>query len=58
MMKTEFSRSLPQAPTIFQPHTTEERDAILVVIATLERAEKLGLPWGISNPPTMPAIWN
>lgn len=38
MMKTEFSRSLPQAPTIFQPHTTEERDAILVVIATLERA--------------------
>src|SRR5271169_4331695 len=38
MMKTEFSRSLPQAPTVFQPHTTEERDAILTVIATLERA--------------------
>ena len=38
MMKTEFSRSLPQAPTVFHPRTTEERNAILVVIATLERA--------------------
>ncbi len=38
MLKTEFRRSLPRAPTVFQTHTTEERDAILVVIATLERA--------------------
>ena len=36
--KTESSRLLPQAPTFFEPHTTEDRDAILAVIATLERA--------------------
>jgi uncharacterized protein (TIGR02246 family) len=37
-LKTEFSRSLPQAPTFFEPHITGDRDAILAVIATLERA--------------------
>jgi hypothetical protein len=36
--KTESSRSLPRAPAFFEPHTTEDRDAILAVIATLERA--------------------
>jgi uncharacterized protein (TIGR02246 family) len=36
--KTEPSRLLPQAPTFFEPHTTEDRDAILAVIATLEHA--------------------
>jgi uncharacterized protein (TIGR02246 family) len=37
-LKTEFSRSLPQAPTFLEPHITGDRDAILAVIATLERA--------------------
>ncbi len=36
--KTESSRSLPQAPTFFEAHTTGDRDAILAVIATLEGA--------------------
>jgi uncharacterized protein (TIGR02246 family) len=36
--KTEFSRSLPQAPSFFGPETTGGRNAILAVIATLERA--------------------
>jgi len=37
-LKTDSTRSLPQAPTFFEPHTTEDRDGILTVIATLERA--------------------
>ena len=37
-LKTESSRSLPQAPTFFERHTLGDRDAILAVIATLERA--------------------
>jgi hypothetical protein len=37
-LKTEFSRSLPQSPTFFERHITGDRDAILAVIATLERA--------------------
>jgi hypothetical protein len=37
-LKTEFSRSLPQAPTFFERYTAGDRDAILKVIATLERA--------------------
>ena len=37
-LKTESTRSLPQAPTFFEAHTTGHRDAILAVIATLERA--------------------
>jgi uncharacterized protein (TIGR02246 family) len=36
--KTDFSRSLPQAPTLFERHNTGDRDAILAVIATLEHA--------------------
>jgi uncharacterized protein (TIGR02246 family) len=36
--KTEFSRSLPKAPTLFERHNTGDRDAILTVIATLEHA--------------------
>lgn len=31
-------RSLPQSPTFFEPRTAGDRDAILAVIATLERA--------------------
>jgi uncharacterized protein (TIGR02246 family) len=37
-LETEFSRSLPQAPTLFARHTTRDRDTILAVIATLQRA--------------------
>jgi hypothetical protein len=37
-LKTESSRSLPQAPTFFERRTTGNRDAILAVFATLERA--------------------
>jgi hypothetical protein len=36
-LKTESGRSLPQAPTFFERHAGD-RDAILAVIATLERA--------------------
>jgi uncharacterized protein (TIGR02246 family) len=36
--RMESSRLLPQAPTFFEQHTTGDRDAILAVIATLERA--------------------
>jgi hypothetical protein len=35
MSKAESSRLLPRAPTFFEPHTTEDRDAILAVIAIL-----------------------
>jgi uncharacterized protein (TIGR02246 family) len=38
ILGTELSRSLPQAPTFFERPSTEGRDAILAVIATLERA--------------------
>ena len=34
----EFHRLLPKAPTFFERHTNADRDAILAVIATLERA--------------------
>jgi uncharacterized protein (TIGR02246 family) len=34
----ESNRTLPQAPTLFQPYGPEDRDAILTVFATLERA--------------------
>ena len=37
-LKTEFSRSLPQAPTFFEARAAGDRNAILDVIATLERA--------------------
>src|SRR5271168_862604 len=37
-LKAESTRSLPPAPTFFEAHTTGDRDAILAVIATLERA--------------------
>jgi hypothetical protein len=37
-LKTEFSRLLPKAPTFFERHITGDRDALLAVIATLERA--------------------
>lgn len=33
-----FSRTLPHAPSLFEQHTDRERDAILAVITTLERA--------------------
>jgi uncharacterized protein (TIGR02246 family) len=35
---TDSSCSLPQAPTFFEQHTSRDRDAILTVINTLERA--------------------
>ncbi|MFY9939013.1 MAG: DUF4440 domain-containing protein [Silvibacterium sp.] len=34
----EPNRTLPQAPAFFQPYGPEDRDAILAVFATLERA--------------------
>ncbi len=37
-LKTKSNRSLPRAPTFFDVHTTGDRDAILAVIAILERA--------------------
>jgi hypothetical protein len=33
----EFRRLLPKAPTVFEQHTNSDQDAILAVIATLER---------------------
>ncbi|HTF61166.1 MAG TPA: hypothetical protein VK638_00495 [Edaphobacter sp.] len=38
ILKAEYSRSLPQAPTFFEQHRTEDRDAILLVITTLQCA--------------------
>jgi hypothetical protein len=35
---TNLSRILPPAPSFFEQHTDGDRDAILAVITTLERA--------------------
>jgi hypothetical protein len=36
--QVEFSRSLPIAPAFFEQPSADDRDAILALIATLERA--------------------
>ena len=36
--KADFTRLLPQAPTFFEQHTSEDRDSILAVIRILECA--------------------